>query len=71
MNLRAGGEFVLFSAHRSSLEIVAGGTVEILDATILSPGHANVPYPVFHGLSRALRFNRKRAVNVVFSQEPS
>ena len=51
---------VVFSAHGQVVEIVAGGTTELLDATVAHEGRARLPYAVFRGVGRALRFYRAR-----------
>jgi len=64
----AGGEFVVFNACRRTLEILAGGTSEILTATVVHPGRARAPCSVFRGVARILRFYRGRTVTVAFSE---
>jgi hypothetical protein len=52
----AGGEVVVFDAGRNTLEIVALGTSEGLSVSVVHPGRASVPVPVFWGIARILRF---------------
>ena len=66
--MEAGCDFILFNAGGSSLEIVSGGTSEVLKAVILHPGEATVPEPVFRGIARALRFYRERTITVAASR---
>ena len=47
--MEAGCDFILFKAGGSSLEIVSGGTSEVLKALILHQGKASVTEPVFRG----------------------
>jgi len=63
----AGGNFVVFSASGDSLDMVVGGTSETLRTSVAYPGEARVPYPVFRGIARSLRFYRGRTVSVVSS----
>ena len=63
----AGEEFVVFYACDSNLEIVALGTSEGLSASVVHPGRASVPFPVFRGVARILRFYRQKTVRFAFS----
>src|SRR5579864_2584743 len=63
----AGGDFVVFSASGNSLDMVVGGTSEVLSASVVLPGEARVPSPVFRGIARTLRFHRGRTVTVASS----
>lgn len=63
----AGGELVVFDASHNTLEIVALGTSEGLSASVIYPGRASVPFPVFLGIARVLRFYRRRTVRFAFS----
>jgi hypothetical protein len=63
----AGGDFVVFSARGSSLDMVMGATSEVLSATVVHPGHARVPSPVFRGIARTLRFHCGRVIMIAFS----
>ena len=65
----AGGDFVLFNADGNSLDIVAGETLETLNATVMRPGQARVPCTVFCGIARTLRFYRDRVIVISFSPE--
>jgi hypothetical protein len=62
-----GSDFIVFSASENCLHIVVGGTSEVLSASVVHPGQARVPYPVFRGIARTLRFYRGRTVSVAFS----
>jgi hypothetical protein len=64
----AGGDFIVFSASGDRLEIVVGGTSEVLSASVVHPGQARVPCPVFRGIAKTLRFYRGRTVTVVSSK---
>jgi hypothetical protein len=63
----AGGELVVFDASPNGLDIVALGTSEGLSASVVHPGRARVPFPVFRGLARILRFYRQKKVRFAFS----
>jgi hypothetical protein len=63
----AGGELVAFDASHNSLEIVACGTSEGLAVSVVHPGRVNVPFRVFSGIARVLRFYRGKTVYVAFS----
>jgi hypothetical protein len=63
----ASSDFIVFSASGNRLDIVVGGTSEVLSATVLHPGQARVPSPVFRGIARTLRFYGGRAVAVASS----
>jgi len=63
----AGGELVVFEASHNTLEIVALGTSEDLSASVVHPGRGSVPFPVFRGVARTLRFYRQRTVRLAFS----
>jgi hypothetical protein len=65
----AGGELVVFNARHSSLEIVARGTTEGLSVAVIRSGRASIPFPVFRGIVRALRYYRGTSVRFVFSAE--
>lgn len=54
----AGSEFIVFSVSADQLAIVPGGTSEVLKANVAHPCEARVPYPVFCGIARTLRFYR-------------
>jgi len=64
--LETGDNFVVFKASMDDLEIVAGGTFEILIATVVHPGKARVPHHVFCGIVRSLQFHRRRIIPVTF-----
>jgi hypothetical protein len=64
----ASGDFIVFSASGNRLGIVVGGTSEVLSASVVHPGQARVPSPVFRGIARSLRFYRRRTVTVAFSK---
>ena len=66
--MEAGCDIVLFKAEGSSLEVVSGGTNEVLKAVILHPGEASVPEPVFRGIARSLGFYRGRIATVAASR---
>jgi hypothetical protein len=63
----AGGDFIVFRARRNSLDIVAGETSELLSASIVHPGQARVPSPVFRGIARTLRFHRGGVIAIALS----
>ena len=63
----AGGAFVVFTACNDKLEITANGTFEGLSASGVHPGRARVPFPVFRGVARILRFYRLKTVRFAFS----
>jgi hypothetical protein len=63
----AGRDFIVFSASGNSLDIVVGGTSEVLNATVDHPGHARIPYPVFRGIARSMRFHCDRVIVIAFS----
>ena len=60
----AGGDFIVFKAIGDCLDIVVGGTSEILSASVVHPGQVRVPCAVFRGIARILRFYRGRTVTV-------
>jgi hypothetical protein len=64
----AGADFIVFKADADHLEIVSGGTSETLRASVVYPGEALVPCPVFRGIARTLQFYRGRAVSIVSSK---
>jgi hypothetical protein len=64
----AGADFVVLNASGKNLAMVAGATSEVLSATVRHPGQARVPYPVFCGIGRILRFYRGRTATVSFSE---
>jgi len=64
---KAGGELVVFTACNDKLEITAIGTSEGLSASVVHPGRARVPFPVFRGIARILRFYREKTVRLTFS----
>lgn len=63
----AGGRLVVFNASENSLEMTANGTSEGLSATVLCSGQAGVPFSVFRGIARILRFYRGKTVHFVFA----
>jgi hypothetical protein len=63
----AGGAFVVFTASDDKLGITANGTSEALSASGAHPGRASVPFPVFRGVARILRFYRLKVVRISFS----
>jgi hypothetical protein len=63
----AGGELVTFDASHNSLEVTARETSEGLSASVVHPGRACVPFPVFRGVARIMRFYRLKVVRLVFS----
>ena len=63
----AGGVFVVFTACNDKLEITANGTSEGLSASVVYPGRARVPFPVFRGIARILRFYSQKTLSVAFS----
>jgi hypothetical protein len=58
----AGVDFIVFSASGNSLDIAVGGTSEVLNASVVHPGQARVPCPVFRGIARSLRFHHGRVI---------
>jgi hypothetical protein len=62
-----GSQFVVFNACSNNLEIAARGTSEGLAVSVLHPGQASLPFPVFSGIARVLRFYRRKTVDVGFS----
>jgi hypothetical protein len=60
------GDFIDFNAREKTLEIVVGGTFEGLNATVVHPGQARVPCPVFRGIARTLRFYRGTFITTAF-----
>jgi hypothetical protein len=62
------GDFIVFNASGKNLAMVAGATSGVLSATVLHPGQVRVPYPVFCGIGRILRFYRGRTATVAFSK---
>jgi hypothetical protein len=63
-----GGDFIVFSASGDRLDIMVGGTSELLNATVVHPGQARVPSPVFRGIARTLRFYGGRTVAAASSK---
>jgi len=63
----AGDDSIVFHASRNSLEIVAGGTSEVLGAAVVHPGKARVPHHVFRSIARSLQFHGGRAIAIVVS----
>jgi hypothetical protein len=63
----AGVNFIIFRAVADHLEIVSGGTLETLEASVAYPGEAQVPSSVFRGIARTLRFYHERSVIITFS----
>ena len=63
----AGEEFVVFDASDSNLEIMASRTSEGLSASVVYAGRARVPFPVFRGVARIMRFYREKTVRLTFS----
>jgi hypothetical protein len=63
----AGTQFVTFNADHGSLEITASGTFEGLSVTVLCPGRAGVPFPVFRGIARVLPFYRRKTIRLAFA----
>ena len=64
----ASGDFIVFSAVGDRLDIVVGGTSEVLNASVVHPGQTRVPCPVFRGIARSLRFYRGKTVIVASSK---
>jgi hypothetical protein len=64
----AGSDFIVFSAVGHQLSITAGGTSEALSASVVYGGRAIVPYPVFRGIARTLRFYSGKTVTVASSE---
>jgi hypothetical protein len=62
----ASGDFIVFSASGNRLGIVVGGTSEDLSASVVHPGQARVPSPVFRGVARSLRFYRAGLLRLLF-----
>ena len=65
--LEAADDSMVFKVSRDELEIVEGGTSEILVATVVRPGQARVPHHVFRGIARSLQFHRGRVITMTFS----
>jgi hypothetical protein len=63
----AGVAFAVFAACDDKLEITANGTSEGLSASGIRPGRASVPFPVFRGVARILRFYHLKVVRLVLS----
>jgi hypothetical protein len=63
----AGGDFVVFNASGDRLDIVVGGTLEALSASVAHAGQARVPCPVFRGVGRTLRFHRGGVIAIALS----
>jgi hypothetical protein len=59
-------DFIDFNAREKILEIVVGGTFEVLNATVVHPGQAKVPCAVFRGIARTLRFYRGKFITIAF-----
>jgi hypothetical protein len=49
------------------LDIVVGGTSEVLNASVVHPGQATVPSPVFRGIARTLRFHHGGVITIALS----
>ena len=64
----ADSDCVVFNAIGDQLSITAGGTSEVLSASVIYGGRAMVPYPVFRGIARTLRFYSGKTVTVASSQ---
>jgi hypothetical protein len=60
------GDFIDFNACEKTLEIVVAGTFEVLTATVVHPGQAKVPCPVFRGIARTLRFYHGKFITIAF-----
>jgi hypothetical protein len=63
----AGGQFVVFNARDNNLEIAASGTSEGLSASVVHPGRASVPFSLFRGIARILRFYPLKIVHLAFT----
>jgi hypothetical protein len=63
----AGDDSIVFHASGNSLEIVAGGTSEVLGAAVVHPGKARIPHHVFRTIARSLQFHGGRSVAIVVS----
>ena len=63
----AGGAFVVLIARDDKLEITANRISEGLSASVVCPGRASVPFPVFRGVARILRSYRGATVRLTFS----
>lgn len=63
----AGSHFIVFSAQKNNLEIIAGETSEILSAVVVHGGRATVPYAFFAGIARTLRFHCGDRIALVLS----
>jgi hypothetical protein len=63
------GHFIDFKTCEKTLEIVIGGTFEVLNATVVHSGRARVPFPVFRGIARTLRFYRMCSVQLACSAD--
>jgi hypothetical protein len=61
---KAGSDFIVLSASGNSLEIAVGGTLEVLSATVVHPGRARPPYPVFSRIARTQEFLTLRYVSL-------
>lgn len=61
-----GADFIDFNAREKTVEIVVGGTFEVLNATVVHPGQGRVPCPVFRGIARTLRFYRGKFITIAF-----
>lgn len=60
---------VEFRAQDDRVEISAGVTSEILDASVTRGGQAKLPSEFFRGIARALRFHRGRdSVSILLSK---
>jgi hypothetical protein len=59
-------DFIDFNAREKILEIVVGGTFEVLNATVVHPGQAKVPCAVFRGIARTLWFYRRKFITIAF-----
>jgi len=64
----AGGEFIIFTASVNTLEITVGETSETLIARVVYKGVVKVPYLVFSGIARTLRFYRGKNITVASSK---
>jgi hypothetical protein len=65
--MEAGSDFIVFSASGDRLDIMVGGTSEVLNVTVVHPGQARVPSPVFRGIARTLRFHRGGVIAIALS----
>lgn len=63
----SGGEFVVFHATKNSLTIETGNSSEQLPATVCQSGCASLPVAVFCAFAKAMRFHRRRQIEICFS----